>query len=184
MKFDSIYQKVQQDIQMTPIEAETLYSYAKKLPDDSIILEIGTWKGGSAQIIGMARRRKKGKIFTVDNFRTDIFPGGRESVGDVIERLRISKIKNLTLVVGESDIFAQNWKEGMIDLLFIDGDHRYEGIKADISNWVPHVKRDGIVLFHDYDSHTEVTKAIHEAIESKLVEPIKKVGSVLVTIKS
>jgi hypothetical protein len=37
-----------------------------------------------------------------------------------------------------------------IHLLFIDGDHDYPVIKADIANWTPKVVSGGVVSFHDY----------------------------------
>ncbi len=36
-----------------------------------------------------------------------------------------------------------------IDLLFIDGDHTYEGVKADFETYFPLVENGGIVAFHD-----------------------------------
>ena len=36
-----------------------------------------------------------------------------------------------------------------IDFLFIDGDHSYEGAKADFENFGPLVKRGGVIAFHD-----------------------------------
>lgn len=36
-----------------------------------------------------------------------------------------------------------------IDVLFIDGDHSYRGVKADFENYSPMVRAGGIVLFHD-----------------------------------
>jgi len=38
---------------------------------------------------------------------------------------------------------------GMIDLLFIDGDHRYEGVRKDFEMYSPLVRKGGIVAFHD-----------------------------------
>jgi len=37
----------------------------------------------------------------------------------------------------------------MIDLLFIDGDHRYEGVRKDFEMYSPLVRKGGIVAFHD-----------------------------------
>ena len=37
----------------------------------------------------------------------------------------------------------------MIDALFIDGDHRYEGVKQDFLCYRPFVKEGGLILFHD-----------------------------------
>lgn len=38
-----------------------------------------------------------------------------------------------------------------IDLLFVDGDHSYEGAAADLINWSPHVVPGGWVLVDDYN---------------------------------
>ena len=40
--------------------------------------------------------------------------------------------------------------KGPIHLLFIDGDHDYPVIAADIANWTPKVVPGGVVAFHDY----------------------------------
>jgi len=37
----------------------------------------------------------------------------------------------------------------MIDVLFIDGDHRYEGVKQDFLCYCRFVKEGGLILFHD-----------------------------------
>lgn len=37
-----------------------------------------------------------------------------------------------------------------VHLLFIDGDHRYKTVRADIANWSPRVAPGGVMLFHDY----------------------------------
>lgn len=37
------------------------------------------------------------------------------------------------------------------DILFIDGDHSYEGCKADITMWSPYMQPGSIIFFHDCD---------------------------------
>lgn len=182
MTFNEIWEKVQQDIQMSQIEAQELYSLAGS--KEGTFVEIGTWKGGSVRIIRAAKEGTESKIFTVDNYRTDIFSdvkGGRTAEEEVAKVLGNTGIQ---MLVGNSDACAIAWQWGPIDFLFIDGDHSWEGATADIKAWLPHVVKGGIILFHDYDSILGVTKAIHDAIEEKLIEPIKKVGSLLITIKS
>jgi predicted O-methyltransferase YrrM len=36
-----------------------------------------------------------------------------------------------------------------IDLLFIDGDHTYDGVRSDYSMYSPLVRRGGLIAFHD-----------------------------------
>lgn len=43
--------------------------------------------------------------------------------------------------------------ESPLDLLFIDGDHHYEGVKKDFEMYAPLVKSGGIVMFHDIQPH-------------------------------
>jgi len=52
-----------------------------------------------------------------------------------------------------------------LDLLFIDGDHTYEGVKADFTNYSPLVRKGGLIVFHDIvaDFRTRYGKEIPNA---------------------
>ena len=57
---------------------------------------------------------------------------------------------------------------GAFDLIFIDADHNYESVKADIAAWRGALKPGGIMCGHDYlgDSYGSfpgVDRAVHEA---------------------
>jgi hypothetical protein len=41
-----------------------------------------------------------------------------------------------------------------LDLLFIDGDHSYEGVKADFNLYSSLVRPDGLIVFHDIAKHS------------------------------
>ena len=41
---------------------------------------------------------------------------------------------------------------GTVDLLFIDGDHSYDGVRADFESYAPLVRPGGLIAFHDVDS--------------------------------
>lgn len=43
----------------------------------------------------------------------------------------------------------------LIDFLFIDGDHTYEGVKKDFELYSPRVRPGGIIAFHDIAKHFE-----------------------------
>lgn len=40
-----------------------------------------------------------------------------------------------------------------LDVLFIDGDHSYEGVKMDFENFSPFVRKNGLIAFHDIVEH-------------------------------
>lgn len=45
--------------------------------------------------------------------------------------------------------------DGKVDFLFIDGDHTYEGVKADFKMYSGLVRTGGLVVFHDICKHAE-----------------------------
>jgi len=53
-------------------------------------------------------------------------------------------------IVGDSTEIGKSWNGGMIDMVFVDGDHSYEHCKSDAMAWLPHLKKGGIIAFHDY----------------------------------
>jgi len=58
---------------------------------------------------------------------------------------------------------ARHFKPATFDLVFIDGDHSYEAVMADIAAWEPLVRPGGILSGHDYGVGSwGVTKAVQE----------------------
>ena len=57
-----------------------------------------------------------------------------------------------------------------IDILFIDGDHSYNGIINDFNNYFPLVNKDGYIIFDDYlpyknkDTERDAPKAINKIV--------------------
>lgn len=56
---------------------------------------------------------------------------------------------------------ASNVGTGELDFVFIDADHTYKSVLADIAAWAPKVREGGYITGHDCD-HSEVKKAIVE----------------------
>jgi len=71
----------------------------------------------------------------------------------------IQKGQHLTLLRGDSHSPSSFSKAkfalhgGMLDFLFIDGDHTYEGVKHDFEMYSPLVRKGGLVAFHDICGH-------------------------------
>ena len=45
---------------------------------------------------------------------------------------------------------AATYPDQSLDFVFLDADHDYESVKADIAAWLPKVKPGGILAGHDY----------------------------------
>ena len=68
----------------------------------------------------------------------------------------------LSLINDTSLNACKLFADGYFDYVFIDGDHSYENVKADIDAWLPKVKLGGILAGHDIN-FPEVTKAVVES---------------------
>jgi predicted O-methyltransferase YrrM len=153
----------------TEPEEEMLFRLAQQVPADGKIVEIGSEYGRSAACFLMASKP------SVTMVSVDLFPEDHPLVGD----LRATYVKNLhdagigdrklAIVKHDSSSAGREWQFGAIDLLFIDGDHTYEGVLRDIEAWTPHVKVGGFVAFHDcangansHPLHFEVSRAVDE----------------------
>jgi predicted O-methyltransferase YrrM len=63
---------------------------------------------------------------------------------------------------GFSVDMAVKVRDGSLDFVYLDGDHSYEGCKADIHAWLPKLKLGGIMAFHDYNDIYGVRQAVDE----------------------
>ena len=60
---------------------------------------------------------------------------------------------------------AKEFEDGSLDFVYIDANHSYDAVKADILAWLPKVKKGGIIGGHDLDwgeHEYEVLKAVKE----------------------
>jgi len=143
-------------------EAIALYDIADRLPDNSNIVEIGSWQGKSSVVLGMAIRRKKGSLLycidpfdaTGDDFSKKEYDekclkldSGLEQIFDMnIERCGLPRC--VRRIKGTSMQVASGWDKP-VDMAFIDGDHSYEGILNDVYSWSRFIKPGGFIVLHD-----------------------------------
>jgi hypothetical protein len=124
------------------LDAEILVPAVMKLEPKDIYLEVGVDKGRSLSIVKMMAKEGV-QIYGVD-LRED------------------PKVEGTNFTRGDSVEVASKFDK-KIDVIFIDGDHTYEGCKRDIEAWYPHMKERGIMFFHDCDeSSPGVVQAVFE----------------------
>ncbi len=123
-----------------------------------VVVEIGTAHGGTL-VIWCHQATPDATIISID------LPGGVHGGGypywkSWIYRRFPSASQKLHLLRGDShqqEMVARLLKvlpgDGKIDFLFIDGDHTYEGVKADFQMYSKFVRPGGIIAFHDIVKH-------------------------------
>src|SRR5690606_12799566 len=69
---------------------------------------------------------------------------------------------------------AEKWSAGPVGLLFVDGDHRYDAVRADVSAWAAHLASDAVIAFDDYAAtHPEVIRAVDDMVNEGILEPVE-----------
>jgi len=114
------------------------------------VLEIGTAHGGST-LFWAKMVEPAGHVYTVD------LPHGITMIDESPHRNMVTDF------MGDSHdpdlINSVEAAAGSVDVLFIDGDHSYEGVKADYENFYDLVRPGGFIIFHDIldsDVHRKV----------------------------
>ena len=157
-------------IRLDLYEAGLLYKYARLWRDENdTILEIGRYWAGSLMLLAMATHDSKVKIISVDAVEGCHDPDVDDWLNDYEEKERI-------------DIRVDNsWamENVPLSMLFVDGDHTYEGVKRDFIHHWNYLH--GPCLAHDYTDPTceGVTQFIDEWIEDGYAEIIEQVGTMV-----
>jgi predicted O-methyltransferase YrrM len=131
------------------------------------VLEIGTANGGS--LLAFAKLSDPtAKIISVDLPQGE-FGGGYPRWKIPLYRAFAGPTQQLELVRGDSHDQATLARVNSLlagaalDLLFIDGDHTYEGVRQDFETYGPLVRPGGLIGFHDIAWPDERVAALAEA---------------------
>jgi hypothetical protein len=132
-------------------DAEILVPEVMKIPEGGAYVEIGVDKGKSLSIAKMVAKNEV-VIMGVDLRENPQVPG-------------------TVFYQGDSAVIANQFlTRPFINVLFIDGDHSYQGCKQDIETWYPFMKKEGVMLFHDCDeSSPGVVQAVAEFVNTHTV---------------
>jgi cephalosporin hydroxylase len=124
-----------------------------------VTLEIGTANGGTLFLLCQVSQ-PEALILSVD------LPYGKFGGGGARARIPLLKAfaknkQDVHLIKANSHDFGtlrlvkKILGPRMVDLLFIDGDHTYDGVRQDYEMYAPLVRKGGMVAFHDIVEHTQ-----------------------------
>lgn len=148
-------------ISMALDEAAYLYRLARSLRG-ATCLEIGRFKGGSSFLLAAAIDNESTLVSIDNHSKMQRTFSGADLDRELSEALaRYGLNAKVKLLVGDSATFPVAGES--YDLIFIDGDHTYEGVRQDWLNVRCGLKPEGHVLFHDAGS-TRPSAIPHEGV--------------------
>src|SRR5260370_2635109 len=121
------------------------------------VLEIGTLQGGTLMVL--CRVSGAGAIVISVDLDGGPFGGGYKWFRVPLFKSFAANRQRLHLLRKDShrnetlEEVATILGNQRLDLLFVDGDHTYEGVRADYNLYSPLVQAGGIVAFHDIVQH-------------------------------
>jgi predicted O-methyltransferase YrrM len=153
---------------MTRAQGETLYAAAERCRPGGRIVEIGSFQGRSTIVLASAAP-DGAVVYAIDphagNDRGPQEIAGYENAANA-DHIAFNanlaaagvadRVKHLRMF---SDA-ALSELPGVIDVLYVDGAHRYAPARADIRDWGARVADGGTLLIHDSFSSIGVTLAI------------------------
>jgi predicted O-methyltransferase YrrM len=126
-----------------------------------VIVEIGSWLGtGSTQILLDHVKQRGGRLHCVDTWQ------GSPDVARHVDMLSAydvygSFLENVKRAGGEQCVephrmssaqAASTFADASVDMVFVDADHHYDAVRADLKAWLPKLKPGGILCGHDCET--------------------------------
>lgn len=126
----------------TITELDFLRGLAAQLPAGAQVVMLGAGPGVMAMAVLEGNLQLA--LSVVDIASTEYAQAHLEGAGLKTERVHFH--------LGDSAAAGQAWVSTPVQLLIVDANHSYEGVKADMEAWLPHLAAGGYVFFHDYDA--------------------------------
>jgi predicted O-methyltransferase YrrM len=153
---------------MSPDQARRLYDAAERTASGQQIVEIGSFRGRSTIVLASAAADGV-RVFAIDphagndrgpreidGFAAAAADDHRAFMANLADAGLTGRVTHVRLF---SDA-AHGSVKGPIDVLYIDGAHRYAPARTDIRDWGARVAPGGTMLIHDSFSSIGVTIAI------------------------
>ena len=151
-------------------ETRFLYHLAKSA---KTVVEIGSFRGKSCVLMlegAEAHGNTDLRITCIDPHEPTHFGAFKDEDHEAFERtIRAHGFADL---VDHKRMYSHDavaeWDGAPIDVLWVDGDHSYEGAKTDFVDWSPFVRSGGVIAAHDAyrERFPGVLKAWNEVIGS------------------
>jgi predicted O-methyltransferase YrrM len=134
----------------TPAQLAFLQALALTVPEGGTAVELGSWRGRSTIAIRDALPQSA-SLYAVDTFSGDPVSSAAFSQAELDKFLENTRGHGaIEPVVGQSAVAAAGFADGSVDMVFVDADHAYPAVRADLIAWAPKLKPSGLMCGHDW----------------------------------
>ena len=164
--------------------------------DGAVFVEVGAYLGRSSIYLASRIKQsgKKIRVYAVDLWDGWVYgdcrPGvplseAKDVFGSFIRNVRRAKVEDVIYPLKMSSEQAVNlFADGTLDFVFLDADRGYEGVRRDLEEWFPKIKRRGVLGGHDYlnKDFPDVRRAVDSFFEEQDL-PLQTHGTSFLSIK-
>lgn len=133
------------------------------VPKNGEYAEIGVFEGEfSKELFKVLKPRK---LHLIDLFTGHAVSGDKDgkngkwaNLDDVLKHLIQFFPSNVGMYKGESYKILEGFEDNSLDMIYIDGDHEYEGVRKDLEMAYKKVKSGGWIMGHDYEMNMDKAK--------------------------
>ena len=119
----------------------------------AVLVELGTYLGYSYFCFcqQVAKQGLATQCTAIDLWAGDEHAGFYgEEVFNIVKQINDQNYSAFSRLMRSTFVdAAESFEDGSVDLLHIDGRHRYEDVKEDFETWLPKLSDRAVVLFHD-----------------------------------
>lgn len=128
------------------------------VPIGGVIAELGVFQGEFAKVL--YDTLKPSKMYLVDTWNGRLISGDVDGNNVVAVDAHVAYEKTKTAFQLEREVmvvrkttteFLHNLEDNSLNLVYIDADHSYEGVKQDLYNSWSKVQAGGWIMGHDYE---------------------------------
>lgn len=152
--------------------ADMVLALKDRLPNNPSVCEVGVALGDFSEFLLNALQPREFiamDLFGLDQLEMlwgrptrDIFQGKSHAQ---YYRERFPS-PNVRVIEGDSVAALSSLPDRSIDLVYVDGDHSYEGVKADTAEAIRKVTPDGLLIFNDYILYDHIQKGEYGVVQT------------------
>jgi hypothetical protein len=158
-------------------DRNVMIKHYSNLISEPKILEVGIFKGEFMDYI--INNCSPGSVDGVDIFEGVMCSGNADGNNVIYYSLdtsykelseKYSENKNVKLIKSDSSSYLRSIENDYYDIIYIDGDHSYTGVKNDLSESFYKIKNGGYIMGHDYEMNMDKAKNVYNFGVKKAVD--------------